>query len=452
MKEVNKENEFERLLKEKTDRFEMKPAPEVWQRVQDSLQKDRRRRFAWWLMAALLFAVLGTGAFFMLERKSNQSTTPPTAENNPDRSGTAVNSAPAEKNNTGKNPSSESINDNTSKAQNQSVDIYASKNQQEKNLKNKNESHSVLLDRGTESAENGQMLNQVQHDVNADSEFIALLSWKQLPFSLQEVSIHVLPIQKSSLDFSSPPASKHSFYFEADAMALKSFVWNHASSSPGPGSSATMQPAYNSAHSFMKGYSAGGNFLLEQHNKWIFGMGAHLSKTHVEAIIAQQTFQQYDSVGTVNDTSGQLVYTFDTVLVTTTQSQHDINQWLEISLMTGVKLFPDSKNHLRILAGIGYSRLLANKISTLQTSDAPFDTNFSAGANPNNVASNPFPTYQKNQLHLFSEIAYQRDLTSRLSFSAGMQLHYYPLNLLTSNELSQHMMWVGLKGGLLFRL
>src|SRR6476646_6593450 len=104
MKEVNKENEFERLLKEKADRFEMKPAPGVWQQVQDAVQKKRRRRFALWLMAALLFAVLGTGAFFMLERKSYPPSAPATVENNSDRSNNAVSNSLSETNKTEKKP------------------------------------------------------------------------------------------------------------------------------------------------------------------------------------------------------------------------------------------------------------------------------------------------------------------------------------------------------------
>jgi hypothetical protein len=55
-------------------------------------------------------------------------------------------------------------------------------------------------------------------------------------------------------------------------------------------------------------------------------------------------------------------------------------------------------------------------------------------------------------VQLFTEIGYERDLTSRLSFTTGMQFHYYPMDLLRGSEISQRMVWLGLQAGFLFRL
>lgn len=454
MKEVNKENEFERRLKEKADRFEMKPAPEVWQQVQHAVQKDRRRRFGWWLMAALLFAVMGTGAFFMFQEKAYKQTTPATVENNADRKSNGANNSSSEANNKEKNPSSGSINDNESAVQNQSADITESKNRQEKILKNKsqNESHSNPIDRDSESAEALEMLKQVQHDDNDASEFIASLSLKQLPLSLSEASIHERPFEKPTFDWSSAPSSKHSFYFEADAMALKSFVWSQIPSSLDTYASVNSISQVNtSSYASTQGFSAGGNFIFEQNNKWLLGIGMHLTKTHHEAVTGQQAIPLYDTTYAYNGVF------FDTTITNTRdtmayQSRSDLNQWLDVSFITGVKLFPSSKNHLRILAGAAYSRLIADANSqsiTPKAYDAFFDS-IPMGVAALNGTTPDF-AYRKNQLQLFSEVAYQRDLTAQLSFTAGMQFHYYPMNLLDSEELSQHMMWVGLKGGLLLR-
>lgn len=433
MKEANKENEFERLLKEKADRFEMKPAPEVWEQVQDAIQKDRRRRFGWWLMAALLFSVLGTGAFFMLQKKSYPPATPSTTENNSGQSSNTGNNSSPGTTSTERNPEQPDMSDNAAILQNQDIDNTLSKIHEEKIPKGHldSESHSEFT---SESADDRQMLNQVQHD----NEYIASLPSRQFTLSSLEASVQARPFSKPLLDFSSLPSSKHSFYFEADAMALKSFVWNHNTSSI-----LTMTvPVNKSSYSFTKGFSAGGNFFFEQNNKWLLGLGLHLTKTHLEAITAERSIPLYDI---------SYISTGDTIVY---ESQHDVNQWFDISLMAGIKLFPDSKNHVRVVSGIGYSRLVSNKNSR-SVAPVEFDSAFNTTTGGNTSAGfppTPFIPYRKNQLQLFSEIAYQRDLTSRLSLAGGIQLHYYPMNLFSSNESSQRMMWFGLKGGLLIRL
>src|SRR6185436_14082446 len=89
------------------------------------------------------------------------------------------------------------------------------------------------------------------------------------------------------------------------------------------------------------------------------------------------------------------------------QSQHDITQWFDVSIMTGIKLFPSSKNHVRILAGAGYSRLLAD-VNSRSLTPAAYDvafTNSTGGASTSgSFAPAPVYSYSKNQLQLFSEI------------------------------------------------
>jgi len=464
------QNEFERLLKEKAERFELKPSPEVWQEVQSAIQKKRRRVFAWWLMAAALFAVLGTGTFFMLENKSHQPATSTAAENNPDRNNSVANNSSSKKSNTEKNSPASSNNDNTSETQNKSADITPSNNQGEKISKKQDENARQLVASSKNSKEEFTNSTPQINEVNSQpAEYIASLSPKQLSLSLPEASIHARPLsvrspsdQKTSIDFSSALSSKHSFYFEADAMPLASFVRNHSTPAPSTslGLNNAVLPPDNSSYSFTKGFSAGGNFIVEQDNKWLFGIGLHLTKTHLEANTAQQSVPLYDTSYVFDGYAFQMeiIQTGDTIVY---QSQGDINQWFDVSLITGVKLFPSSpkesfwtKNHLRILAGVGFSRLLADANSNAIT-PLKFTESFDSVTVSNTVAAFatiPVFYYQKNQVQLFSEISYQRDLTSRLSFTAGMQLHYYPMNLLNSSELSQHLMWVGLKGGLMFRL
>src|SRR6185295_6142194 len=138
------QNEFERLLKEKADRFEMKPSPEVWQDVQSAIQQNRRRPFAWWWMAAALFAVLGTGAFFMWQNKSQQHASSSATENNPDGSNSAANNSSSEKTNTEKNPAAISSG-TTPLSQSQAADNTPSKNQEEKISKGRNENEKSRI-------------------------------------------------------------------------------------------------------------------------------------------------------------------------------------------------------------------------------------------------------------------------------------------------------------------
>jgi hypothetical protein len=77
-----------------------------------------------------------------------------------------------------------------------------------------------------------------------------------------------------------------------------------------------------------------------------------------------------------------------------------------------------------------------------------YDVAFTGNGGNGNVASQPHSfAFEKNQVQLFTEVAYVREFGSHFSISAGGQLHYYPMNLLQDNSVKQHMMWVGLKGG-----
>jgi hypothetical protein len=53
-------------------------------------------------------------------------------------------------------------------------------------------------------------------------------------------------------------------------------------------------------------------------------------------------------------------------------------------------------------------------------------------------------------MQLQAEASYVRDIGARFSLVAGGQIHYYPFNLFSSQEITQHMLWLGLKAGVQF--
>jgi len=100
---------------------------------------------------------------------------------------------------------------------------------------------------------------------------------------------------------------------------------------------------------------------------------------------------------------------------------------------------------MRLAAGAAYS-LLTSTQSNYEVVGPSNSLDASGGAVSFVGISPVYPmVFEKNQLQLFSEVAYVRDLGSRFSISAGGQFHYYPFNLLESSSLRQHMFTLGAK-------
>jgi hypothetical protein len=443
MKEQNQEKEFERLLKEKWEGFELKPSDEVWQNVSSSLKRDRRRIIFWWSMAAMLAVAIGTGAYFIVQNEKSVSNKSQVAVSN---SSETKNSPETNQNSINREP----VNSSTQKSQNKEI-LSEEKNDATGSKVNKKTSNSkhVSATSFSNSKKNEQLVPKRMPSSNYEQREVDEIS----RLSLQKSSIdyanneELSSIKQKGIATNSSVSlvenvMAHHFTVEADGMWAITYSRN--SQSADIVSPVIQTPPSNNSFWNTKGFSAGGNFLFYPEKKWFFGSGIHFTKTNTQVVLADQVVPQYDTTFLpLNNLD------IDTSLVTIQPSNKFLQQWLDVSLMAGVNLSPDSKNHLRLLGGIAYSRLLSAK-SQPESGNSPgtYDTAFSGNGGTVNVAPQPQSfAFEKNQVQVFTEVAYVRDLGSHFSISAGGQLHYYPMNLLQENSVKQHMMWVGLKGG-----
>jgi hypothetical protein len=428
MKELNKEKEFERLLKRKAEGFDLKPSDRVWSEVASSLQKRRRRGIIGWMMAALLIVAVGTATYFMMQNEKVTNPFSVTNEQKPESS--ALNKSTVDDRNAGQQVHAPSSNDNVS----------ANKGLTEQM---KNAPVQRQIDYAEAKSENALLSESMQQ------EAMEPLSCRPSALMATEGNREQVTIEKkfthSSALVSLEEMMTPHFTVEWEGMPLATYSWNSQPLNLSP-TNTQSKPSRNS-YWLWQGFSTGGNFLFHLSKNWFAGAGLHYTSTHTRIGLPEQAVVWYDtSYTTINSTS---YMTIDTSYFVYEPQENFSQGWFDISFITGTDLFPDAKNHLRIAGGVAYSRLLHVK-SEMESpaeslnQDASVISGSFGGLSTGSI---PQVVFRKNQLQLFSEIAYVRELGPHFGFSAGGQLHYYPSNLFEGNELFHHMLWLGLKAG-----
>lgn len=428
MKELNNEKEFERLLKRKAEGFDLKPSDRVWSGVASSLQKRRRRGIVGWTVAALFIVVVGPATYFIMQNE--KATNPVSVANEQKPESSSLNERNSDDRSAGQQAHTPSAYEN--------VSANNGLTEQKKNALVQRQ-----IDYAEAKSENALLSESMQR------EAIEPLSYRPSALIATDGNRERVTVEKkftpSSASVSTEQMMTPHFTVELEGMPLATYSWNSQPLNLSPTN--TQSKPSGDAYWLMQGFSSGGNFLFHLSENYFAGAGLHYTSTHTRIGLPEQTVVWYDtSYTTINSTS---YMTIDTSYYAYEPQENFSQGWFDISFITGTDLFPAAKNHLRIAGGAAYSRLLQVK-SEMESpaeslnQDASVISGSFGGLSTGGI---PQVVFRKNQLQLFSEIAYVRELGPHFAFSAGGQIHYYPSNLFEGNELSHHMLWLGLKTG-----
>jgi hypothetical protein len=431
MKAQNQEGTFERELQDKADGFGLEPSGLVWNHIEASIRRRSRRKIMWWSSVAFMILAVGTGMFFLMQRN----------QQSPEQALSAQRSKVDEA------AHDQSPEDRMVPRDKSAVAIQPVHVEDKSNSKHFVSDAAEAGDHSSESS--AVMKDELTPEMGIDNrEYVDFLVNETTRLDDKRYVSVSGPVEKQTFNESSyvniEEVMAKRFAIEGDGMPLATYSWNKET---GTGTSA-MSQSQMTANSFWlaEGYSLGFNLHFHPARSWFLGTGMHFTSTASQIAFPGQTLMVLDtSYTTINST----VYTtIDTTYVTYQPTEKLSQNWIDVSLVAGSDLFPYSKNHLRLAGGVAYSRLLEAKSEMQPPSSAEVFDNMTAGSFAGGSVSPD--AFSRNQLQLQVEASYVRDIGARFSLVAGGQIHYYPFNLFSSQEITQHMLWLGLKAGVQF--
>jgi hypothetical protein len=438
MKQEDQEKLFERLLREKAERFQLKPEAEVWSGIENSISRRRNRKILWWSAAALLF-VAAAGSYWLAvhENGGMKPRTSITEERRSNGNKTAgaewKNSSPdklPEKAALVSPGVADPLEENTTFVKRNGTNLFA-----QKKIQSENEYPVVAMEEKVTDPVFPNSHNQFNADLTPlYTGNFDLASFDPLMISPRffAVESNLAPMARLSVE------------------PTFSWVISHSASKENDITAPLLDPPSQSAWK-SPGYSAGAAFNYHVSSRWLVSAGIHTTKTATQLGYVGQMVQVYDTV--YENIGNMVVPVIDSTFKTIQPSEQFSQQWLELTLAAGIEIFPSGKNHLRIKAGGGYSRLL-NVIPETNSQEELFSDSQSLGGSGTAVGgfgNGTYLVFGEDQWKLLAEADYVREISPRWNLIAGAQFHYYPGDLIANENVSQKLFWMGLRTGAVFR-
>lgn len=476
MKEQDRENSFENLLRRKADEFVPVPSEAVWTGVKNALENQNSKRGFLWLWAAAIGILLGTGVttlYFLTKSDSGNTVTisdqkaaDTIEEQNPlpmvtvppadariasiDSAQMMENTSPGETGNPGTVNGSDNKEFRIANQETPIADLPGNNRMNKANLSRVSD-HQVLADdpeSGQSIAGNQQTARSetVAYDAaRADADGGCLL--QKLPadpfnalHASDDASMAVAVPGTSTLPMPQPSR----FSIAGEVVPLFSWMhYNSRSTGSTPSDQLiadSMSQLQQSSSKPLFGYSAGisGQFMLTE--KFALTANVAFTRTGEKNDIMQQGLEQLyaDSAGIFNNSG--------TASATTGSSEtKEHYNWLDGNLLAEWFIYNKSRSQLSIHAGLGFSHFMKY---TLEVPGYGAES-IQNSSFVNNVQQPAL--FKSYNLTASSGVSYYYRLSDHFRLMGGIQFRYY-MTSITLNEvpLTARPYWLGMRTGVVY--
>lgn len=464
MKEQDRENSFEDMLRQKATGFHLQPSDDVWANVKISLQQDKRKRRFIWLWTAVVGLFIGAGTtslYFMSHMNSSQSSyIDRMLENDITQSQTETDAQSLVKNNT---------TDGTLKGE-QLAKVITSASETESQQKQVNSStkpannashttwtaatqHNSNIGKNVITAANNsaEILTTVESG-NSTRVQIAALTNGTFLISENNSSLSII-LQQIPVNSETGAAFKDSrFSLRAEMVPIISAI-NYYGKHTDATAAATIDGAFADSISQLSkqngkpliGFSTGISLQYAASKRFALGAGIYFTQTG-----EKNSFLKAGGPESALDTSsitgnGTNNYSGNFSTVGSIESVSRYN-WIDLSLNGEWYFIKKQKNELSLFAGAGLSKFMKYTFSA----NGKASSGIKNTALLNNIQE-PLIFHAYN-LTSQAGINYQRVISEHFSLVGGMQFHYYLSDIVLSESLvSLHPYWFGINTGFIFR-